>query len=166
MRTRPALVAALAASVLAAACTSSPPPAAPPPGASSSAPPTAAGARWLAFDAYPGARPLCNEHLTGAPSANGPGMHLSWQSYATRDDLATVSAFYREHHAGFIESAKDAPLTLAADADTKLSLHALGEHPTCSVPPTVSEKTIIVVSRATRPAPPGDSSPTGEPPRP
>ncbi|MBZ0121289.1 MAG: hypothetical protein K8H88_30110, partial [Sandaracinaceae bacterium] len=48
--------------------------------------------QWLGIAAYPGARHLCSQHVTGAP---GPGsMHIQWSAYASPDPIERARAFY------------------------------------------------------------------------
>jgi hypothetical protein len=111
-----------------------------------SAPAGAAGrGEWLGFDAYPGARQLCAEHVTG------DAMHLEWRSYATAAAPEEVVAFYRDAPG---EKTRDHPgaLRLAA-GDLRLTIFPVAEasrYPSCAEAPAATERTVILVSKAIR----------------
>jgi hypothetical protein len=100
--------------------------------------------RWLEFAAYPGARKLCSQHVSGNT------MHISWTAYATTDHHRKVIDFYVKRHGGKPEGDT---LTLSGSKGVKLSVHPAdkGGYPTCEVKPAKSDKTVILVSQATGP---------------
>lgn len=102
------------------------------------------GGKWQAFDAYPRARQLCSEHVTGNT------MHIEWQSYASADTPAQVKAFYTQRMADKVTES-GGTFTVRATADLLMTVHAAGtDHPTCAEAPKKTEQTVIVVSLAIR----------------
>ncbi|MCC6873426.1 MAG: hypothetical protein IT378_03880 [Sandaracinaceae bacterium] len=105
--------------------------------------------QWLGIAAYPGARHLCSQHVTGAP---GPGsMHIQWSAYASPDPIERARAFY-ERTRGTAAIEDDGPsFRLRINADDVISAHPVGaSYPTCEVAPSASDRTYFVVSHATR----------------
>jgi hypothetical protein len=107
------------------------------------------GREWNGFAAYPGARQLCDQSVMGQPG--GAMMEIRWRSYATPDATARVIAFYEKTEVKDVEKGSDS-VTFRLDKDTHLSVYALSaaHYPTCENKPKSDEKTVIVVSRATR----------------
>ena len=101
---------------------------------------------WLGFVAYPHARLLCAERVYGVG-----GEEIHWWSYATRDDLATVAAFYRLAPLG--PGGSGAELKGPGDADLAVHPAAPPDYPSCDTTPTASERTVILVSRLLRRTP-------------
>jgi hypothetical protein len=104
----------------------------------------AAEAKWHDFAAYPGARRLCSQHVTG------DSMHISWTAYVTTDRHPKVIAFYVKRHGGTRDGEA---LRLEGQGGTRLSVHpatATG-YPTCDVKPAKSDNTVIIVSQAVGP---------------
>ncbi|MCA9584403.1 MAG: hypothetical protein KC657_03505 [Myxococcales bacterium] len=102
--------------------------------------------RFLGFAAYPGARPLCAEHVAGAPPpGGGPPLHITWASFETPDAPDVVLAYYAK------PGASDAGF-----ADARISIHAASgapadggaPYPRCDTAPSAAARTVIVVSRA------------------
>src|SRR5688572_17436518 len=93
---------------------------------------------WFdAFPAYPGARLLCTQHITGND------MHIEWRSYATRHDVARVVAFYERGTGQKARKNGSGGSTWVAGAEKVLAVHpAGGGHPTCEVSPKKGEKTV------------------------
>jgi hypothetical protein len=107
--------------------------------------PVAADA-WLEFAAYPGARRLCSQHVTGDT------MHIEWTAYASTDPHPKVIAFYVKRHGGKPEG-DTLRLEGKPGKGTRLSVHPAdkGSYPTCDVKPAKSDKTVIIVSQAVGP---------------
>jgi hypothetical protein len=110
---------------------------------------TREGERWFSFVAYPAARPLCSEHVAGN------AMHISWMSFASRDPVARVVAFYEKDLGTKADAQSPGELTLRArersdDVITIYAADAAGTHPSCSAKPVKGEQTVILVSSATR----------------
>jgi hypothetical protein len=113
-----------------------------------------AAERWFgAFAAYPQARELCNEHVTGN------GMNITWRSYATHDALDKVVKFYEsdQKHAPTVdEKTGERKFVAASDADTILSIYTpaaatAAKVPTCGNGATKSgESSLIIVFKAAR----------------
>jgi hypothetical protein len=107
------------------------------------------GREWNGFAAYPGARQLCDQSVMGQPG--GAMMEIHWRSDATPDATAKVIAFYEKTKVKDVEKGSDS-VTFRLDKDTHLSVYAASaaHYPTCENKPKSDEKTVIVVSRATR----------------
>ena len=107
------------------------------------------GREWNGFAAYPGARQLCDQSVMGQPG--GAMMEIHWRSYATPDATAKVIAFYEKTKVKDVEKGSDS-VTFRLDKDTHLSVYAASaaHYTTCENNPKSDEKTVIVVSRATR----------------
>jgi len=101
---------------------------------------------WLGFVAYPHARLLCAERVYGVG-----GEEIHWWSYATRDELTEVAAFYRLAPPGPGGSGPQ----LEGPGDRDLAVHpaAPPDYPSCDTTPTASERTVILVSRLLRRTP-------------
>lgn len=97
------------------------------------------------FAAFPGARRLCSQHVTGNP------MHIEWTAYATDRPLAEVVAFYEKNRGGHALERDGAGLRLRAPSDWVLSVHPKdGTYPRCEVAPAAGDATVIIVSHAVR----------------
>lgn len=112
----------------------------------------AAAARWFVLAAYPGARPLCSEHVMGA---GRPRMEIEWRSFATRDPVEAVVRFY-EQDQGQKAQPDRAPgsfeLTPRQDDAVRLAIFPAAQakrYPGCEKQAAAGE-TVILVSRATR----------------
>jgi hypothetical protein len=106
-----------------------------------------AALKWAdAVPAYPDARQLCSEHVTGN------GMHIIWQSWAVHDPVEKVTAFYTKALAAAGEEETGGARSWHApqDADVVVTVAAgNNEHvPSCAEKPKANEPTMIVVSRA------------------
>ena len=108
------------------------------------APTPVAEDKWLDFAAYPGARKLCWQHVSGN------SMHINWTAYATTDATQKVIAFYVKRHGGKPDGDT---LKLEAPKGMRLSVHPAdkGGYPTCEVKPAKSDKTVIIVAQAVGP---------------
>jgi hypothetical protein len=111
-----------------------------------SPPPLDPDGRFLGFAAYPGARPLCAEHVAGSPPPGGGApMHITWASFETTDATDVVLAYYAK------PGASDAGFP-----DARISIHAArgpapdggAPFPRCDTAPSAAARTVIVVSRA------------------
>jgi len=110
------------------------------------APRPTGGEKWLdTFAAYPGARELCSQHVTGNV------MHILWHAYVSRDIPEKVIAFYvqaegKEH----VEQGQNS--LSVRHGDKVLSIHstAAKDYPDCGKSPRPEEKTIMIVSQAIR----------------
>ena len=100
--------------------------------------------KWLDFAAYPGARKLCSQHVSGNT------MHITWTGYATKDHHRKVIDFYVKRHGGKPEGET---LMLSGSKGARLSVHPAqaGGYPTCEVKPAKDDKTVIIVSQAVGP---------------
>jgi hypothetical protein len=100
--------------------------------------------KWIDFAAYPGARKLCSQHVSGNT------MHINWTAYASTDPHRKVIDFYVKRHGGKPEGET---LTLSGSKGVRLSVHAAAAagYPTCEVKPAKSDKTVIIVAHATGP---------------
>jgi len=107
------------------------------------------GQGWNGFAVYPGARQLCDQSVMGEPG--GARMEIHWCSYATLDATSKVIAFYEKTKVKDVEKGSDSA-TFRLDKDTDLSVYAASaaHYPTCENKPKSDERTVIVVSRATR----------------
>ena len=108
-----------------------------------------AAGQWASFAAYPGARKLCDQHVSAS------GMEISWQSYATDDPVERVVAFYEKDQKtkATTGDAGEKTIRAAARADDILSIIAAeraDKLPHCETAPPAEAKTVIVVSSATR----------------
>ena len=72
--------------------------------APSTGPMDSGGDSFHGFTRYRGAREICSEHVTGAPTADGtPGPHINWIAFSTTDPVEKVVEHYlaalgRENH--------------------------------------------------------------------
>ena len=108
-----------------------------------------AAGQWGSFAAYPGAKKLCDQHVTGA------GLEISWQSYATEDPVERVVAYYEKDQKTKATTGDAGEKTLRAPArrDDVLSIIAAeraDKLPHCETAPPAEARTVIVVSSATR----------------
>lgn len=95
---------------------------------------------WMGFAPFPGARPLCAEHVSGR------GMHVEWYSFATSASSEDVVAFYRA-------GTRARELQVDGPGQTKLAVFPASDasrYPSCAEHPTAAERTVILVSRAIR----------------
>lgn len=105
---------------------------------------------WDAFPAYPGARKVCSQHVTG--SAGSQPREIAWSLYATKAHEADVSSFYigySQWH-GLKSDVVDRRLILESpDGTQRLTLHeASDSYPDCGVRPQADEKAVLIVSQA------------------
>jgi hypothetical protein len=111
------------------------------------APPAATPERWMGeFPAYPGAVKFCDQHVSGN------SMHITAEFYGTADAPETVAAFYAREWKGRGPSPGAANTLTGSTEDLKLSWGAAGTAglPTCDRPPAATDRTVLVVSRATK----------------
>ena len=100
--------------------------------------------KWLdAFSAYPGARELCSQHVTGNT------MHILWRAYAAVDATKDVIAFYVQAEPKENIELSENSLTVRR-GDKVLSVHAASatDYPRCGVDPRPGERTVLIVSHA------------------
>jgi hypothetical protein len=105
--------------------------------------------RWPGeFPAYPGARFVCSQHVSGAGAG---ALHINWTLHATTDDPARVTAFYAGTGAA-VPGRRGETLALASKDGLKhLSAHPVsGSYPSCQVKPPGDAKTVFVVSQGSR----------------
>ncbi len=102
---------------------------------------------WYGFAWYAGARQMCDQFLKGS----GSPMEIHWRSFATSNTFEKVVAFYAKAKVKDMKKEPDS-VTFHLDPDTVLSVHAASpaQYPTCENKPKSGEKTVILVSRATR----------------
>jgi hypothetical protein len=105
----------------------------------------AAPEKWLGFDAYSGARGLCNEHVLG--SSGSKRVEIHWQSFASRDATADVIDFYARREGKNVQRSADS-LEVRHGEDYVLTVQpaSKGGGPSCSTKPNTDEKTLIIVS--------------------
>lgn len=108
-----------------------------------------AAGQWASFAAYPGARKLCDQHVSAS------SMEIAWQSYSTEDPIERVVAFYEKDQKAKSSSGDAGEKTIRAPAraDDVLSIIAAeraDKLPHCETAPPAAAKTVIVVSSATR----------------
>lgn len=97
---------------------------------------------WFGFAVYPGTRELCNESVL---STNGT--EILWRSFATKDDLNRVAAFYSKKDSATQEK-RNGSIELRHGDDLILSIHpASSDYPKCGQKARSGEKTVIVVSQ-------------------
>ena len=102
--------------------------------------------RWLdVFPAYPGARRLCSQHVSGNTA------HINWTLYATTDDPERVRTFYEKNPGGAeVEKVDGRVVGLRGPGKERLSIHGVEEsYPSCGTAPTAKDRTAIVVSTST-----------------
>ncbi|MGA2326479.1 MAG: hypothetical protein ABSH05_09350 [Bryobacteraceae bacterium] len=106
------------------------------------------GGEWLdVFAAYPGARELCSQHVSGNL------MHILWHAYVTRDIPEKVIAFYVQAE-GQEHLEREENSVRLRHGDKVLSIHSASakDYPDCGKAPGPEEKTVIIVSQAIRPS--------------
>lgn len=102
--------------------------------------------RWLSvFPAYPGARRLCHQHVSGNTA------HINWTLYATSDGPERVRTFYEKNPGGAeVEMENGKVVRLRGPGKELLSIHGVEEsYPSCGTAPTARDRTAIVVSTST-----------------
>jgi len=105
------------------------------------------GKKWLdAFPAYPGARELCSQHVTGNV------MHIVWSAYVTRDATEQVNGFYLREEGKEHAEQNENSLSFR-HGDKVLSIHRASakDYPDCGKAPSPEDKTVLIVSQAIRP---------------
>jgi hypothetical protein len=99
------------------------------------------------FEPYKGARSLCSHHVAGDK------MHISWSSWATKDDLAVVVASYEKAIGKQAGTGDKGERTFSDDKDFRLAIYAataVDDFPRCTEKPKPGEQTIVLISQATR----------------
>ena len=112
-----------------------------------SAPPAATSERWLGeFPAYPGAVKFCGQHISGG------SMHISAEFYGTADAPETVAAFYARESKRPADASGPLTSLTGSTEDFQLAWGPVGKSglPTCDKPPAASDRTVLVVSHATK----------------
>ncbi len=105
---------------------------------------SAASGRWLdVFPAYPGARELCSQHVTGTVG------HIIWTAYVTADEPERVGAFYLKAE-GEGRAERDGEQLSFRHGDKVLSIHRASakDYPDCGKRPGPNDKTVLIVSQA------------------
>jgi hypothetical protein len=108
---------------------------------------TAAGEKWLdTFPAYPGARELCSQHVTGREA------HILWTAYATGDPPKRVTAFYMQAAEGKEHAEQSGGTVSFRHGDRVLAIHpaAAKDYPECGLLPGLKDKTVLIVSQLVR----------------
>jgi|SRR5215469_2757272 len=97
---------------------------------------------WFGFAVYPGTRELCTQSVLGTR-----GEEILWRSFATKDDLKRVAAFYSKKDSATPEKSNGS-IELRHGDDIILSIHpASADYPKCDQKARAGEKTVIVVSQ-------------------
>jgi hypothetical protein len=99
------------------------------------------------FASYKGARMLCNEHISGNT------MHITWSSWATKDDIATVVAHYEKVIGAKATRGSEGEYKFSDGKDLRLSVYPADKNdsfPKCATKPDKTEKTIVLISNAAR----------------
>lgn len=105
--------------------------------------------------AYPGATQFCSGHVTGAPTADSPGPHISWVAHTTQDAPDKVAAHYRDKlgSAGHEQSGNEEIWRLPAQQPSKTvsvaPASAAGPWDRCGKPPS-DAATVILLSTMAR----------------
>ena len=102
------------------------------------------------YKRYPNARNLCSEHISG--NASGKPMHITWATYATKDPVAKVVAFY-EKATGEKHDPGDKDERMWSDGDRRLVVYPASQNeafPSCATKPVRGENTVIQISSAAR----------------
>lgn len=97
------------------------------------------------FVPYPGARPLCAEHVSGTP------LHITWRSYATPDSVDAVVAHYEKTTGRKATKLPGGERRLEWNADHKLAVYPAADNdrfPHCATKPTGDERTVLLISTA------------------
>jgi hypothetical protein len=108
---------------------------------------TAAATPRAGFSSYKDARLLCSEHVAGS------GMHVTWSSYATKDSVSTVVAFYEKSSGRVATSGGNGERQLEWDKDHKLDIYPASRNdrfPHCDTRPEKGERTVILMSNVVR----------------
>lgn len=97
---------------------------------------------WFGFATYPGARELCTESVLGTR-----GQEILWRSFATKDDMNRVAAFYAKKDSATPEK-RNGSIEFRHGDDIILSIHsASADYPKCDEKARSGEKAVIVVSQ-------------------
>lgn len=102
------------------------------------------------FEPYQGARLLCSGHVSGS------GLHVTWQSYATRDRVEAVIGHYEKTTGRKATTLPGGERQIEWNDDHKLAVYPAAEHdrlPYCASAPAPEEHTVILISTAARPPP-------------
>lgn len=90
-----------------------------------------------------GGRFLCSQHVTGT------NVHIAWRSFAFTRTVAELRAEYATRGITFTQQGDD--LVHAPNDSFRLSIHpANGSYPSCEQRPNANERSVIVLSNATR----------------
>ena len=99
---------------------------------------------WVgSFERFPGARLLCQQHVTGAGSG---APHIIWFLYATERPTSEVREFYTKHPG---EKRAETPVEFELrDGNKILTVYpsTSSAYPRCGVEPKATDKTVIIVS--------------------
>jgi hypothetical protein len=103
---------------------------------------------WDSFPAYPGARKLCSQHVTG--SSGGERREIDWSSYAAkdRDDAFSFYSGYANWHGLKSDLVNGRLVLVSRDGNGRLTLHeAADSYPGCGIRPGADENGVVIVSR-------------------
>jgi hypothetical protein len=99
------------------------------------------------FSSYKNARLLCTEHVASTT------MHLDWSSYATRDTVDAVTAWYEKTSKRKAKPGDNNSRQLEWDDNHKLDIFPAADvekFPHCDKKPKSTERTIILMSNISR----------------
>lgn len=101
--------------------------------------------QWMGFAPYPEARNLCEAWTSVLGTQRG---ELHWRSFASKDDLDRVAAFYARKDSARAEHSGDGSLTLRHGKELILTLNRASapNYPKCDQEVRPGENTVIVVS--------------------
>jgi hypothetical protein len=105
------------------------------------------------FPEYPHSRLICQEHLIGGPVPGKGPIHIDWQSFATKDDVAKVVAFYEGKMGAKAKAEEHGSFRIVHPTETHLDLTVYPKasasfFPTCEKKPEELEQTMILISQA------------------
>jgi hypothetical protein len=107
-----------------------------------------APAKWLeVFTPLPGARMLCNQHVTGGTPDRR--VEIAFTLYATIRSTGEVARFYAEAHKVALTPGVPFVVKLADGRKVLSVFGAADDHPACGVAPNPQEPTVIMVSEMT-----------------
>lgn len=99
------------------------------------------------FVAYPKARQLCYQHITGNT------MHIIWSTHATKDGVAKVVAHYEKELGLKATAQADGSKLIEVDKDRHVTVYLASKadkFPSCETKPKTGEVTIVMLSTAVR----------------
>jgi hypothetical protein len=96
-----------------------------------------------AFDALPGARFLCTQHVLG--HSEGKTVEIQFELYASTRAPGEAAEWYARAHGIALDAGKQS-VTVAVEQKRLSVAPASAPHPDCGVGPGPGERTLIVVS--------------------